>query len=254
MFDDAVFKTEKEKKLKKHKKEKKSKKKKKKKKKDSSSSSSSEDESMDDEQRMMMRLQHAQLLVAEAGKDAGRDDKNRRNGSPRKRSRSRDRSRSPGRSGPKGEQGAPVLFKVYVGNLAARTTTAYLSSLYKPFNAVKCQVIMDRNQPTLSRGFAFVEFGTREAMEKAVAASDKKEVHGNEITVNEAKPARKEDNSMMGGANGSRFEQRMNFGQTRQEAAKVSDDANIAAYMERKKARQAEALKKERERNDWLEK
>lgn len=252
------------KKQKKHKKEKKSKKKKKKKK---SSSSSSSDDDMDAEERMKQRLKQAQQLVdeARAGRDSSSDNRNRRDQSPtrtneqhdtRKRSLSRDRSRSPpGRSGQKGEGMPPKeTFKVYVGNLNAETTTHYLAALYKPFGAVKCQVIMDRNQPGVSRGFAFVEFGTREAMEKAVEASDKKTVHDNEITVNEAKPARDKESSMMGGATGSRFEQRMNFRQTREEAAKVSDDANIAAYMERKKARQAEALRKERERHDWLEK
>ncbi len=77
---------------------------------------------------------------------------------------------------------------IYVGNLAFSTTEEELRSLFEPYGPVdKVSLVRDRDtgQP---RGFGFVELGSDEQAEKAIAALNGQNVGGRNINVNEARP------------------------------------------------------------------
>ena len=89
--------------------------------------------------------------------------------------------------------------KLYVGNLTYDTTDSTLEQLFAPFGTVQsAQVIMDRDTGR-SKGFGFVEMGSDQEAQAAIAALSGKEVDGRQLTVNEAKP--REDRG--GGRGGS---------------------------------------------------
>ncbi|MFL5327650.1 MAG: RNA recognition motif domain-containing protein [Gemmataceae bacterium] len=78
--------------------------------------------------------------------------------------------------------------KLYVGNLQYATTDADLSSMFEPHGTVKsAQVIMDRDTGR-SKGFGFVEMGTDQEAQAAIAALNGQQVGGRSLTVNEARP------------------------------------------------------------------
>lgn len=78
--------------------------------------------------------------------------------------------------------------KLYVGNLSYRLTDSELEQTFSQFGAVlSAKIIMDR-ETNRSKGFGFVEFGSREEAEKAIEELNGKEVGGRAIVVNEARP------------------------------------------------------------------
>ena len=90
--------------------------------------------------------------------------------------------------------------KLYVGNLTFETTASELESLFGQFGTVQsAQVISDRDTGR-SKGFGFVEMGTDQEAQAAIAAMSGKEVDGRNLTVNEAKP--REDRGGGGGGRG----------------------------------------------------
>ena len=90
--------------------------------------------------------------------------------------------------------------KLYVGNLSFDTTEGDLLRLFEEAGTVtSCSIIMDKFT-NKSRGFAFVEMGSEEDTQKAIAAVNGKSVDGRELRVNEARP--REDRG--GGGGGGR--------------------------------------------------
>lgn len=90
--------------------------------------------------------------------------------------------------------------KLYVGNLSYNTTSSDLEQLCAPHGQVQsAEVIADRDTGR-SKGFGFVQMGSDEEAQAAIAALNGKEVDGRALTVNEAKP--KEPRS--GGGGGGR--------------------------------------------------
>ena len=78
--------------------------------------------------------------------------------------------------------------KLYVGNLTYSIGDSDLQALFAPFGTVaSAQVIMDR-ETGRAKGFGFVEMGTDEEANAAIAALNGKEVEGRALTVNEARP------------------------------------------------------------------
>jgi RNA recognition motif-containing protein len=78
--------------------------------------------------------------------------------------------------------------KLYVGNLAYGVTDSDLVRLFEPYGAVQsAQVIMDRDTGR-SKGFGFVEMGTDQEAQAAIAALNGQESDGRTLTVNEARP------------------------------------------------------------------
>src|SRR5579859_424297 len=88
--------------------------------------------------------------------------------------------------------------KLYVGNLAYSVTDSDLQQLFEAHGTVQsAQVIMDRDTGR-SKGFGFVEMGSDQEAQAAIAALNEKEVEGRRLTVNEARP--KTDGGGRGGA------------------------------------------------------
>ena len=78
--------------------------------------------------------------------------------------------------------------KLYVGNLAYGVSDGDLQQLFEAHGTVQsAQVIMDRDT-SRSTGFGFVEMGSDQESQAAIAALNGKEVDGRSLTVNEARP------------------------------------------------------------------
>jgi RNA recognition motif-containing protein len=92
--------------------------------------------------------------------------------------------------------------KLYVGNLAYGVSNDDLQQMFEAHGTVQsAQVIMDRDTGR-SKGFGFVEMGSDQEAQAAIAALNGKEVDGRSLTVNEARP--KEDGGGRGGSGGGR--------------------------------------------------
>jgi RNA recognition motif-containing protein len=90
--------------------------------------------------------------------------------------------------------------KLYVGNLSYETGDAELETLFAAYGTVQsAQVIMDRDTGR-SKGFGFVEMGSDQEAQAAIAGLSGKQVGGRSLTVNEAKP--REDRGGGGGRGG----------------------------------------------------
>ena len=78
--------------------------------------------------------------------------------------------------------------KLYVGNLSYNTSDSDLQTMFGEFGTVQsAQVIMDRDTGR-SKGFGFVEMGSDQEAQAAIAALNGKQMGGRALTVNEAKP------------------------------------------------------------------
>ena len=78
--------------------------------------------------------------------------------------------------------------KLYVGNLPYSVGENDLKTLFEPFGSIaSAKVITDRDTGR-SKGFAFVEMGSDQEAQAAIAACSGKEVEGRVLTVNEARP------------------------------------------------------------------
>lgn len=96
--------------------------------------------------------------------------------------------------------------KLFVGGLAYAVTDDQLREFFEAAGTVvSARVIMDRDAGR-SKGFGFVEMGSEEEAQKAVAELDGKELEGRRIAVNEARP--REERPQGGGQGG--FDRRSN--------------------------------------------
>jgi RNA recognition motif-containing protein len=78
--------------------------------------------------------------------------------------------------------------KIYVGNLSYGISDSDLQQMFEAHGSVQsAQVIMDRDTGR-SKGFGFVEMGSDQEAQAAIAALNGKEVDGRTLTVNEARP------------------------------------------------------------------
>src|SRR5215213_1580536 len=90
--------------------------------------------------------------------------------------------------------------KLYVGNLSYSVYSSELEQLFGQHGTVvSAQIINDRDTGR-SKGFGFVEMGTDEEAQAAVAALNGQEHGGRALTVNEARP--REERSGGGGGGG----------------------------------------------------
>jgi RNA recognition motif-containing protein len=90
--------------------------------------------------------------------------------------------------------------KLYVGNLSYSVGDSELEELFSAYGTVaSAQVIKDRDTGR-SKGFGFVEMGSNEEANDAIAALNGKENDGRALTVNEAKP--KAESGSRGGFGG----------------------------------------------------
>lgn len=78
--------------------------------------------------------------------------------------------------------------KLYVGNLAYSVGKNDLEQMFAPYGKVdSAQVITDRDSGS-SKGFGFVEMGSDQEAQAAIAALNGKSVDGRNLIVNEARP------------------------------------------------------------------
>lgn len=82
--------------------------------------------------------------------------------------------------------------KLYVGGLPYSTTDMQLTQIFSEHgNVESAQVIIDKFTGR-SRGFGFVEMGSSDEAEAAVNALNETQLEGRTITVNEARPQRRD--------------------------------------------------------------
>ena len=92
--------------------------------------------------------------------------------------------------------------KLYVGNLSYNVSSSDLEQLFAAHGTVQsAEVIQDRDTGR-SKGFGFVEMGSDEEAQAAIAALSGQQHDGRALTVNEAKP--REDRSGGFGSGGRR--------------------------------------------------
>src|SRR6202050_1252049 len=92
--------------------------------------------------------------------------------------------------------------KLYVGNLPFSMTENDLTDLFAQVgNVARVQMINDRvtGRP---RGFGFVEMGTAEEAQAAIAKFHGQEINGRALTVNEARPMEQREGGGGGGGGG----------------------------------------------------
>ncbi|MBD3343757.1 MAG: RNA-binding protein [Chitinivibrionales bacterium] len=90
--------------------------------------------------------------------------------------------------------------KLYVGNLSYSVGDAELQELFSPYGTVSSAQVINDRETGRSKGFGFVEMGSDEEANAAIAALNGKENGGRPLTVNEAKP--KTDRGGRGGYGG----------------------------------------------------
>jgi len=91
--------------------------------------------------------------------------------------------------------------KLYVGNLSYDINKSDLEQMFAAHGTVtSAQVITDR-ETQRSKGFGFVEMGTEQEAQAAIAALNGKSIDGRALTVNEARP--QEPRTGGGGAGGA---------------------------------------------------
>jgi RNA recognition motif-containing protein len=87
--------------------------------------------------------------------------------------------------------------KLYVGNLSYGTTSSDLEQLFAKHGAVQSAEVISDRETGRSKGFGFVQMGSDEEAQAAIAALNGQEHDGRPLTVNEAKP--REDRPRGGG-------------------------------------------------------
>jgi len=94
--------------------------------------------------------------------------------------------------------------KLYVGNLPYQVGDAELEQLFSEFGSVQSvQVIHDRDTGR-SKGFGFVEMGSDQEAQAAIAALNGQQSGGRALTVNEARPKPEFSGGGGGGFGGNR--------------------------------------------------
>ncbi len=92
--------------------------------------------------------------------------------------------------------------KIYVGNLSYNTTSSDLEQLFSQHGSVQsAEVIADRDSGR-SKGFGFVQMGSDDEAQAAIAALNGQEVDGRNLTVNVAKPREERPRGGGGGYGG----------------------------------------------------
>ncbi len=76
--------------------------------------------------------------------------------------------------------------KIYVGNMSYSTTEETLRDLFAAYGDVESVSIITDKFTGRARGFGFVEMGSEDAAQAAVAALNGQKVDGRELKVNEA--------------------------------------------------------------------
>ena len=89
--------------------------------------------------------------------------------------------------------------KLYVGNLSYNVTSADLNTMFTPHGQVQSAEVIQDRESGRSKGFGFVQMGTDEEAQKAIADLNEFQVGGRSLTVNEARPKPERSGGFGGG-------------------------------------------------------
>jgi cold-inducible RNA-binding protein len=78
--------------------------------------------------------------------------------------------------------------KLYVGNLSKQVTDKELNDLAVTFGTLQSANVATERSTGQSKGFGFLEFGSDDEARAAIAGLNGKDVKGQVLTVNEARP------------------------------------------------------------------
>ena len=78
--------------------------------------------------------------------------------------------------------------KLYVGNLPKKITDTELNELATPYGTLLSAVVATERSSGDSKGFGFIEFSDAAEGRAAMAALDGRDIDGQALRVNEAKP------------------------------------------------------------------
>ena len=78
--------------------------------------------------------------------------------------------------------------KLYVGNLSKQVTDAELKDLAVPYGTLISANVATERSSGESKGFGFVEFSSADEARAAITGLDGRDVNGQALKVNEAKP------------------------------------------------------------------
>lgn len=78
--------------------------------------------------------------------------------------------------------------KLYVGNLSKQITDAQLNDLAVPYGTLVSANVATERSSGVSKGFGFIEFTNADDAKKAITGLDGRDVNGQALKVNEAKP------------------------------------------------------------------
>jgi len=93
--------------------------------------------------------------------------------------------------------------RLYVGNLAYGVTSSDLEQLFAQHGQVQSAEVVSDRETGRSKGFGFVQMGSDEEAQAAIAAMHGQQHEGRALTVNEAKP--REDRPRGGGGGGGGY-------------------------------------------------
>src|SRR5450631_217039 len=94
--------------------------------------------------------------------------------------------------------------KLYVGNMSYDMDSSGLQELFSAHGTVQSAEIISDRETGRSKGFGFVEMGSEEEAQAAIAALNGQEDNGRALTVNEAKPKENRTGGFGGGGGGGR--------------------------------------------------
>ena len=78
--------------------------------------------------------------------------------------------------------------KLYVGNLSKQVTDAQLNDLAVPFGTLVSANVATERSSGESKGFGFIDFSNDDEARAAITGLDGRDVNGQALKVNEAKP------------------------------------------------------------------
>ena len=94
--------------------------------------------------------------------------------------------------------------KLYVGNMSYDVSSSDLERLFTQHGEVQSAEVINDRATGRSKGFGFVEMGSDQEAQAAIAALNGKDHGGRALTVNEAKP-REPRRGGYGGGGGRRY-------------------------------------------------
>ena len=92
--------------------------------------------------------------------------------------------------------------RLYVGNLSYQVDSSELEQMFSPHGTVQSAEVISDRLTGRSKGFGFVEMGTDDEAQAAIAALNGMDHGGRALTVNEAKPREERPRSGGGGGGG----------------------------------------------------